>query len=118
MRDKSRILNIVNELLKNSLEADSSLVDLSIEYTPDYFEITIQDNGTGLDESTEKIVVDSLNQPHEGVYDEYYSGLAGSNRNDKGLNIVGYQIDEASVESSEEGTTIRVRRDGQANKRN
>ena len=45
------------------------------------------------------------------IYDEYYSGLAGFNQSDSGLNVVGFQIDESEITSSPEGTTIRVKRD-------
>lgn len=46
--------------------------------------------------------------------EDYYGALAGStNRGGSfgsGLNLVGFQIDEAQVESSKEGTTIIVKR--------
>lgn len=110
MKSKQRIINIMSELVKNSLEADSSDININVKRLPEYFEVTVQDNGGGMDEKTLTEVREKLEQPHRVVYDEYYSGLAGFNQSDSGLNIVGFQVDEAEVETSDEGTTIRVKR--------
>lgn len=110
MKTQQRIVNIMSELVKNALEADSSDINVNIKRSEDLFEITIQDDGKGMNDETLKEVQKKLNQPHQFVYDEYYSGLAGFNQSDSGLNVVGFQIDEAEVETSPEGTTIRVRR--------
>ena len=108
--EEKRILGIVCELISNSLNAKSSDISASIKIDADKFEITVKDNGKGLDEKTLKQVKRILNQPHREVYEEYYSGLAGTASTDSGLNIVGFQIDKAEIESSPEGTTIKVMR--------
>ena len=110
MKAQQRIINIMSELVKNALEADSTDINVSIKRSADLFEITIQDNGKGMDEATLKDATEILNQPHQVVYDEYYSGLAGFNQSDSGLNVVGFQVDEAEIKTSPEGTTIRVKR--------
>lgn len=110
MKAQQRIINIMSELVKNALEADSTDINVSIKRSADLFEITIQDDGNGMDEGTLKDAIDKLNQPHQAVYDEYYSGLAGFNDSDSGLNVVGFQVDEAEIETSPEGTKIRVKR--------
>lgn len=111
MRSQQRIVNIMSELVKNALEADSSDVNVNIKRESDFFEITVQDNGKGMSETTLNKAQEILNQPHRDIYDEYYSGLAGFNQSDSGLNVVGFQIDESEITSSPEGTTIRVKRD-------
>ena len=115
MKAQQRIVNIMSELVKNSLEADASDIDIKIKRTDDFFEIIIQDDGHGMDAETLKETREKLNQPHQRVYDEYYSGLAGSNQSASGLYVVGFQVDEADVESSPEGTKIRVRREKEDN---
>lgn len=118
MKSKQRIINIMGELVKNSLEADAEDINVNIKRTPECIEITVQDDGRGMDEQTLKKVQEKLNQEHRTIYDEYYSGLAGLNQSESGLNLVGFQVDEAEVTSSPEGTTIRVKRDRQKNEKN
>lgn len=108
--NKRRIVNIVSELISNSLDADAADISVSISRDTEKFQITVKDNGSGMDEKTLKKVRRILSQPLKEVYEEYYSGLAGNSYTDSGLNIVGFQIDKAQVESSPEGTTITVMR--------
>lgn len=110
MKAQQRIVNIMSELVKNALEADASAIDVNIKRSGDLFEITIQDDGSGMDDKTLSEIKEKLNQPHQEIYDEYYSGLAGFNQSDSGLNVVGFQVDEAEIETSSEGTKIRVKR--------
>ena len=110
MKTQQRIVNIMSELVKNALEADSSDINVNIKRSEDLFGITIQDDGKGMNDETLKEVQEKLNQPHQEIYDEYYSGLAGFNQSDSGLNVVGFQIDEAEIETSSEGTKIRIKR--------
>lgn len=105
-----RIVGIVSELISNSLNADSSEISVFIKRDLEKFVITVKDNGLGMDEKTLKEVTKILNQPHKEVYEEYYGGLANNFFTDSGLNIVGFQVDKADVESSAEGTTITVLR--------
>ena len=105
-----RIVGIVGELICNSLNAESSDISVAIKTDTDKFVITVKDNGKGMDEKTIKKVRRILNQPLKEAYEEYYGGLAGNVYTDSGLNIVGFQVDKALVESSPEGTTITVMR--------
>lgn len=100
----------MGELVKNSLEADAEDINVNIKRNSEFLEITVQDDGRGMDAKTLQEVQEKLNQEHRAIYDEYYSGLAGFQQSDSGLNIVGFQVDEAEVTSSPEGTTIRVKR--------
>lgn len=102
----------MSELVKNALDAEASDINVNIKRSGDTFEVTVQDDGKGMNDSTLKEVEEKLNQPHQEVYDEYYSGLAGFNRSDSGLNVVGFQVDETTIETSPEGTKIQVKRDG------
>lgn len=108
LSEKKRIVNILGELVNNAIDAKSSNIDINIKREADRIEILIKDNGKGMDEETLKEVKRTLNQPYRKIYDEYYSGLGGTQRSDSGLNIVGFQIDKAEIESGPEGTTIKV----------
>ena len=110
----SKILSIVNELLANSLEADSTDINVNITREKEEFIVKITDNGKGIDEKALKDVKRILNQPYRKDMEEYYGSLAGSGHsregNFGGLNLVGFQIDYADVKSSKEGTTFIVKR--------
>lgn len=114
--ENKKIQAIVNELLSNSLEAHATDVNIGITKNNDEIIIKIIDNGKGMDEETLKYVKRILKQPHRKDMDEYYGALAGTNTGSgsfgSGLNLVGFQIDQAEIESSKEGTriTIKVRR--------
>lgn len=112
--ENSKIQSIVNELLANSLEAESR--DININITRDKEEVTIkiEDNGKGMDEETLSHVEKILNQPYRKDMEEYYGSLAGISQTRKksfgGLNLVGLQVDYSSVKSSDEGTTVVLKR--------
>lgn len=117
MKTKERTLNILNELVKNALDADATDINVNIKNTAEFLEITVKDNGSGMDEEALEKAKKRLNQEHMSIYDEYYSGLAGSQQAGSGLNLVGFQVDESKIETSTKGTTIRVKRDAMSNKR-
>lgn len=106
--EKKRIVNILNELVSNAIEAESSNIEIHIKRDDEKIEFIIEDNGKGMDKETLEKVRLILKQPHRKIYDEYYSGLGGSATSDSGLNIVGFQIDEAEVMSGPEGTRLKL----------
>lgn len=111
--ENKKIQAIVNELLSNSLEAKATDVNINITKNNDEIIIKIVDNGKGMDEETLKYVRRILKQPHRKDMDEYYGSLAGGITSKgsfgSGLNLVGFQVDQAEVESSTEGTSIIVK---------
>lgn len=108
--DDKKITGIVCELISNSISAKSTNISVGINRDEEKFVITVKDNGKGMDEKTLKEIRRILNQPHREMYEDYYGELAGNTTSDSGLNIIGFQIDKAQVESSPEGTTITVMR--------
>lgn len=108
-----KIQAVVNELLSNSLEAQASDISININIDDEETVIKIRDNGKGMDEETLNYVKRILKQPHRKDMEEYYGNLAGGTGGGSfgsGLNLVGFQIDEAEVESSKEGTMIIVKK--------
>lgn len=83
-----RIQSIVDELLSNSLEAEST--DININVTRDKEEVTIiiEDNGKGMDEETLSHVKKILNQPYRKDMEGYYGSLAGSTQTREGSFLV------------------------------
>lgn len=108
--EKQRIMDILSELVHNSLNAGSSDININIKTTSEKVELTIQDNGRGMDEETLAEARHVLGQARRRIYDEYYSGLGGTQHADSGLNLIGFQVDETDIQSGPEGTTIKVRR--------
>lgn len=108
--NERRLVCITSELICNSLDADASDISVSIKSDPDKFQITVKDNGSGMDEKTLKEVKRILNQPFNEMYDEYYGGLTGCSFTDSALNIIGFQVHKAEVESNSNGTTITIMR--------
>ncbi len=110
--ENKKIQAIVYELLSNSLEAQASDISLRITMDDEETVIKITDNGNGMDEETLNYVRRILQQPHRKDMEEYYGNLAGGTGGGSfgsGLNLVGFQIDEAEIESSKEGTQIIVK---------
>lgn len=110
--ENNKIKLIVDELLLNSLEAQSTDIDINVKRDGDEMVIRISDNGNGMDQETLSKVRRILKQPYRKDLDEYYGHLAGMEISQGGLNLVGMQVDFAEVESSHQGTTIIVKRKG------
>ena len=109
--NKRRIRGIVNELVKNALDAEARGIDVQIKNRRDYFEIQVEDDGKGMDPHQVEMVVDLLEQPRREELEDYYGDLVGVSGFGSGLTIVSLMVDEAEVKSAVgRGTTIRVRR--------
>lgn len=109
--ENNKIKSIIDALLSNSLEAESTEVNINITKNEEDITIKIEDNGKGMDEETLNYVKRVLKQPYRKDMEEYYGQLAGKDIGGGGLNLVGLQINQAEIESSKgEGTKIIVKR--------
>lgn len=103
------IKNIVNELLNNSLNADSTNIDINLSLTDEDVTIKISDNGKGMNKDQLAYANKVLNQSFKKELEEQFGELAGTDTSAGGLNIIGLQVHEATVESVEgEGTKITL----------
>lgn len=109
--NKRRIRGIVDELVKNALNAGARQIKIQIDTPPDFFEIRVEDDGSGMDPKQAEEVRAMLQQPRREELEDYYGGLAGVTGFGSGLSIVGMMVDEAQVESAlGRGTRVRVKR--------
>lgn len=107
--EEKKIKGIVDELISNSLDAKALEIKVSITRNSDKTEITVQDNGKGMNEKKLQEVRELLNQAHRYELEDYYGELVGNSITASGLNIVGFLVDESKIESNlEEGTTVTV----------
>lgn len=107
--DNKKILGIVQELISNSLQADSKEINIKISRNEETI-IEVVDDGRGMDEKTLDYVTKVLNQPKRKDMESFYEGLVGHSSQGSGLNLVGLLSSEAQVESSSQGTRIIIRR--------
>jgi anti-sigma regulatory factor (Ser/Thr protein kinase) len=112
MKEESkRIAGIVSELVSNALNAEASDVKVDIKKEDNTTIITVKDDGKGMEPKTADKVHKILNQPNLEDLEYQYGDLAGNTMGASGLTVVGYLVDEATVESKiGEGTVIRVYR--------
>ena len=109
--NKRRIRGIVDELMSNALNAGASKVDVQVKVQSDYFEIHIDDDGSGMNLEQTREVEAMLRQPRRGELEDYYGDLAGVSGFGSGLAIIAMLVDEAEVKSVlGRGTTIWLRR--------
>ncbi|MDN6665044.1 MAG: ATP-binding protein [Tetragenococcus koreensis] len=110
--DINRIKVIVDELLSNAVNSDSTNIDINVSRSKDTITIKVVDNGKGMDKETLEKAKERLNHSYRKDFEEYYGQLAGKQISHGGLTIVGMQVNEAEIESSKgEGTTVIVKKE-------
>lgn len=108
--NKKRIRGIVYELVSNSLDAGARSVKAEVNSQDEFFEISVEDDGCGMDPQQTKEVEALLLQPRREEFEDYYGGLVGVTGFGSGLTIVGMLVDEAEVKSEEgKGTKVWVK---------
>ncbi|MCF1685831.1 ATP-binding protein [Tetragenococcus halophilus] len=109
--DINRIKVIVNELMSNAVNSYATDIDVNVSRSEDKITIKVVDNGEGMDKETLEKARKKLNHSYRKDFEEYYGQLAGKQTSHGGLSIVGMQVNEAEIESTEgEGTTVIVRK--------
>jgi len=111
VHNKRRIRGIVDELIHNSLNAGANTVSVQILNQPEYFEVQVDDNGSGMEPEQVRDAEALLQQSRREELEDYYGDLAGVTGFGSGLTIVGMMVDEADISSEVgRGTKVRVRR--------
>ncbi|MBC8446231.1 MAG: hypothetical protein H8D78_00635 [Chloroflexi bacterium] len=109
LKQKRKIVRLLDELLYYALQADPRKVVVTIEGLADETRITVEDDGTRRDEEECQQAECIMNAPCRNEMKDYYSGLAGEKTITLcRLRIVGMMIEGGRVESGDEGTRVSV----------
>jgi len=109
LKQKQKIVSLLDELLHYALQADPQKVVVTIEDLTDGVKITVEDDGTRRSEEKCQQVECILNTPCRNEMKDYYSGLAGGETVGLcRLRIVGMMIDGGRVEPGDKGTRVSV----------
>ncbi|MDY7040659.1 MAG: ATP-binding protein [Chloroflexota bacterium] len=109
IKQKRKIVRLLDELLCYALQADPQKVVVTIEDLTDEIKITVEDDGAQRSEEEFRQAEYILNAPCRNEMKDYYSGLAGEETVGLcRLRIVGMMIDGARVESGDKGTRLSV----------
>lgn len=111
INERRHIRGIVDELMSNAIKAKATQIDISIAQSDEAIQITVTDNGIGMDEAQVLATKRRLNKGRRDELEEYYGSLAGESLLGKGLALVSMLTDRAEVSSTpRQGTEITVYR--------
>ena len=109
LRDKQKIVRVLDELLNYAMHEDPQKVTITIEEIDDRMQITIEDIGIQLSERECRDVERFLNTPRRNEMREYYGGLLGEETlYPHNLRIVGMMVDGGRLEECEGGTRLSI----------
>jgi hypothetical protein len=109
LREKQKIVHLLDELIQYALEAHPQQVVVTIEDLQDRVQVTVQDfGGRRTDDECQRAQC-LLNAPPRSELSEYYGGLAGEETfGPCGLRIVRMLVDGGMIEPHESGTRLTV----------
>ena len=100
------ILHLIGEMSKFLLDSDPSRLVISLHKESDGLHLSVMDNNPRGEEELAKLVK-TLNPPKRPEFADYYGSMAGHDLLGRSrLNLVGWQVKQASVERIEGGTKI------------
>ena len=106
MKRKDVILHLIGEVAHFVLDADPMRMVISLHQEADGLHLAIFDDTARSDEELEKIRA-SLNSGRRPELAGYYGSMAGYDMlGEARLDLIGWQIKEASVRRTDEGTEI------------
>jgi len=109
LRDKQKIVRVLNELLTYAISEDPQKVTITIEEIDDRMQITIEDIGIQLSERECEIAERVLNTPRRNEMRSYYGGLLGEETlYPHNLRIVGMMVDGGRLDACEGETRLSV----------
>jgi signal transduction histidine kinase len=109
LRDKQKIVRVLDELLNYAMHEDPQEVTITIEEKDDRLEIAIEDIGIQLSEEECRQAERYLNTPRRNEMRGYYGGLLGEETlYPHNLRIVGMMVDGGRLEGCEGGTRLSV----------
>lgn len=109
LRDKQKIVRVLDELLTYAMHEDPQKVTITIEETHERIQITIDDIGIEPSEKECQDVERFLNTPRRNEMRGYYGGLVGEETlYPHNLRIVGMMVDGGRLEHCGTGARLTV----------
>jgi len=109
LREKQKIIHILDELLSYALRVHPQLVTIKIEQREDQVHITLTEPSLNLSTRECQEIERLLNTPSRNEMREYYGGLAGEETLDpRSLRILGMIVDGGHIESREGEISLSV----------
>ena len=90
LKEKQKIIHVLDELLNYALRSHPQKVTITIEELPDRVKITLEDIGLHMSESECREVEKLLNTPVHKEMRYYYGGLAGEETIFPRLRLLGW----------------------------
>ncbi len=117
IHERHRIMGILDELVKEAMRSGASKVDIQLEDRQDEVVITVKDNGQEMKPEKVDEIRHALQQPRHDEIEPYYHELLGQVFHGPGYALLGQMVDSGQVQTSKDGTTIRVVRRKQGGQR-
>jgi len=109
LKDKQKIIHMLDELLTYALRSQPQKVTITIEELDDRVQITLEDIGVQLSDEECRNLERALNAPSRNEMREYYGGLAGEETLfPRNLRIIGMMVDGGNVENCESGIRLSI----------
>lgn len=109
LREKQKIIHILDELLSFALRSHPQQVTIAIEQREGLVRITLREPSLEFSPQECKEIEEILNRPSRQELREYYSGLAGEETlTPHGLRLVGMMVDGGHIESSKGEVSLTV----------
>ena len=109
LRQKQKIIHVLDELLNYALKDKPRKVMITIEDLDDKVKITLEDEGALVGEQECQEAQAMLNAPHRNELADYYGGLAGGESfGTCGLRLARLMVDGGTVEACGSGIRLSV----------
>ena len=109
LREKQKIVHLLDELVQYALQSHPQKVTITIEELADKVQITVEDVGARVSVEECRQAQCFLNAPVRSELEDYYGGLAGEESfGSCDLRIVRVLVDGGTIEPREDGVRLSV----------
>ena len=109
LKEKHKIVQLLDELLQYSLEAGPQKVVITVEDLADQVQITLEEVGAQRSGEECRQAERFLNAPRRNELQDYYGGLAGEEScGPCNLRVVGMMVDGGRLEQCKSGMQLSV----------
>jgi len=109
LREKQKIVRLLDELVQYALQSHPKKVTIAIEELEDRVQITVEDQGARVNVEACRQAQCFLNSPARSELENYYGGLAGEESFAPcDLRIARMLVDGGTIQPSEDGMRLQV----------